>query len=156
MPVLSLCQCIVYIKVFVLEHVEYYSYPAPRRKLIFAHCPHGYLGRLALRKPEHAGGNTAKRNAFTDVFLGKLQALFITARKLFAVLFGGSPVCYRTDRVNNVFARQVKSRGYLRPACRLGVPLRVYYPVARNSKLNSGIGMNAVVNAVVKRAPTAP
>ena len=111
--------------------------------------PHGDLRRLPLRESEDARGNAAERNTLAFVLLRQHQAGTVTGGKLFFMPLCQPSLNNGTYRVNHVSAREVERGRDLCLSCRFLESLLLHDSSADIAKLNSGIGMDAVVDAVV-------
>ena len=142
-------------QILVLEHVEDDLHGAAGFPLPRFHRRHGDLRRLLLGEAEDAGGDAAKGDARYPVFPGDLQAGFVAGRELLSVPLRQDALHDGTHGVDDPAAGQVVGRGDLGPAGGLAVALAGHEGGAVAAELHAGIGVDAVVDAVVAGAVAA-
>ena len=136
------------------ENIEYHLYIFVCFEKI-ADCFDRYVRCHFVRKVEFSRRNTAKSNAFYPFFRSKSETVCIASRKFFFVFFREFAAYYRSDRVQNVFARQVIRFCQFRFSCRFGVSLFCHNAVAFKPQLHSRKRVDSVVYAEMARRKTA-
>ena len=139
---------VINLQVFVAEHIE--NHIAQTASLaVLPRFTDSDLSRFCIRKMELTGGNAAEGNALQPVFLCQLQTCSVAACKKFPVFVRQPPIDDGPNRMDHIFTRQIEGRGDLRLSGGLRISLLLHNLCAVIPQLDTGIGMDTVIDAFV-------
>lgn len=104
---------------------------------------------------EFSRRNTAERYAVYILFDSRFETSAVALPKRVYVIIAEISLNDRSDRVNDVFAREIVSICDFSPPDRLGIALPPHYIVAFKAELHARKGVDSVVNTAVAGAVTA-
>ena len=143
----------VNILVFLSENIEYHM---DARFVVIepiSNRLHGYLCRIALRKPEDPRAYAAKSDALGSDCFRCIKAASIRTGEQSPIAFGRDAARDRPHRMDDPLRWEVIATRHLRHACRLRTPLLAHDAAAFGAQLDSRERVDRIVDAEMSRDP---